>query len=84
MEARKIEVNYGRHSNHVTYEYRGRRYEVEYASDYTYCVTPAWIQHRDAQERIDRQIEQEAHPREQRYEDTTEYGLECFWESIGE
>ncbi len=60
MKAKKLFTMYGKHSNTVTYEYRGKQYDVEYANDYTYCVTPAKVQHKDAQERIDRIIEQES------------------------
>lgn len=68
MKAKKLFTMYGKHSNTVTYEYRGKQYDVEYAKDYTYCVTPAKVQHKDAQERIDRIIEQESN----------EHGKEAF------
>ena len=54
MKAKKLFVMYGKHSNTVTYEYKGKQYDVEYAKDPTYCVTPAWVQHRDAQDKIDK------------------------------
>lgn len=60
MKAKKLFTMYGKHSNTVTYEYRGKQYDVEYANDYTYCVTSAKVQHKDAQEKIDRIIEQES------------------------
>ena len=51
---------YNRHySTFVEYEYRGKTYEVEYPNDYSYCCLPVWLQHRDAQEKIDAQIEKE-------------------------
>ncbi len=51
---------YNRHiSTFVEYEYRGKTYEVEYANDGSYCCPPAWLQHKDAQEKIDGQIEKE-------------------------
>lgn len=58
MKARKVFTLYGKHSNIVTYEYRGRTYDVEYAIDWTYCITPAKVQHEDAQRRIDKLIDQ--------------------------
>lgn len=58
MKAKKIFTMYGKHSNIVTYEYRGVQYDVEYANNYTYCVTPAKVQHEDAQAKIDKMIEQ--------------------------
>ena len=61
-KAKKVFTIPGKHSNIVEYEYRGKHYEVEYAKDWTYCVTPAKIQHRDAQTRIDSEIELENKP----------------------
>lgn len=58
MKAKKLFTMYGKHSNTVTYEYKGKQYDVEYANDYTYCVTPAWVQHRDAQAKIDKMLSQ--------------------------
>lgn len=58
MKAKKLFVMYGKHSNIVTYEYKGKQYDVEYAKDPTYCVTPACVQHRDAQAKIDKMISQ--------------------------
>ena len=48
-----------KYSTFVEYEYKGHKYEVEFANDYSYCVTPAHIQHADAQARIDAHIERE-------------------------
>lgn len=59
MKATKLFTTYGKYANSVTYEYRGHQYDVEYANDWTYCVTPARIQHENAQQKIDKQIEQE-------------------------
>lgn len=59
MKAKKLFTMYGKHSNVVTYEYRGMQYDVEYATDWNYCVTPANVQHQDAQARIDKMIERE-------------------------
>ena len=58
-KAKKVLTMYGKHANVVEYEYRGRTYYVEYANDWTYCTTPAKIQHEDAQSRIDKEIETE-------------------------
>lgn len=44
---------YGTYSNIVEYEYRGKTYEVEYAKGFNYCCTPAHVQHKDAQAKID-------------------------------
>lgn len=56
-KATKLETIYGKYSNIVKYEYRGYKYEVEYSNSMDYCVTSAHIQHKDAQEKIDKLIE---------------------------
>ena len=66
MKAKKLFTTYEKYSNIVTYEYRGRQYDVEYARDWTFCVTPAKIQHEDAQRRIDKEIEQESKQRDEK------------------
>lgn len=64
-QAKKIFTMYGKYSNTVTYEYRGMKYDVEYAKDNSYCVTSPKIQHQDAQDRIDKELDApktEGHP----------------------
>ena len=72
------------YSTNVEYEYRGHTYEVEYANDWSYCVTPAKVQHEEAQEYIDNLIDnpKKDEPKEVRYEDTAEYGFKKFWEYV--
>lgn len=83
MKAKKVFTMYGKYSNIVTYEYRGMQYEVEYANDWTYCVTPARIQHESAQAEIDKRIEEANKPKkEHRYEDTAEYAFNLFWDYV--
>ena len=79
MKAKKLFTMYGKHSNTVTYEYRGKQYDVEYANDYTYCVTPAKVQHKDAQARIDRIIEQESKLEPQ----AEEFNIDDVYEILG-
>ena len=55
--AKKVFAMYGKYSNTVTYEYRGKHYDVEYSKNHSYCVTSPKIQHQDAQERIDRELD---------------------------
>lgn len=62
-KAKKVFTMYGKYSNTVTYEYRGKQYDVEYPTCWTYCTTPAYIQHRDAQEKIDKAIANEKKPK---------------------
>ena len=75
-----------KYSDHVEYEYRGRKYEVEYAKGFTYCCTSPALQHKIAQEKIDAEIEREAQQAEKafRYEDTAEYGFNLFWEYVNQ
>ena len=82
MEAKMIEKYYDKHTTHIAYEYKNHKYEVEYANEESYCVTPAYIQHRDAQERIDKLIEQEKKKKKYIPEDTAEYGLELFFNEM--
>lgn len=56
-KANKVFTVYGKYSNTVTYEYRGEKYDVEYAKDYSYACTSPKIQHKDAQEKIDRMLD---------------------------
>ena len=58
--AKKVEVFRGKYSDTVVYLYRGKTYEVEYAKDWSYCCSPAWVQHRDGQARIDDELD---HPK---------------------
>lgn len=65
QKATKLYTIYGKYSNIVTYEYRGMKYDVEYATGMDFCCTPAKIQHKDAQQKIDETLnkpESEAKP----------------------
>lgn len=57
MATKKIETFYDKYFNIVVYEYRGCRYEVQYSKDWHCCCTPAWVQHRDAQAKIDEALD---------------------------
>ena len=60
---KKVFTMYGKYSDVVTYSYKGSEYDVEYSKCWTYCTTPAHIQHQDAQRRIDEVIENEKKPK---------------------
>lgn len=77
MKAKKIETFYDKYSNTVVYEYRGCQYEVEYANSIHYCVSPAWVQHRDAQEKIDKALDNPNPKRE--CEQTFDEQLDEVW-----
>lgn len=77
-KAKKLYTDYGKYSNIVTYEYRGCKYEVEYAVDMSYCVSPAWVQHKIAQEKIDDKLD---NPRICEGENC-EVGFNLFWDYV--
>lgn len=56
-QAKKIETFRDKYFTTIIYEYRGSRYEVEYANGHQICCSPAWVQHRDAQAKIDEMID---------------------------
>lgn len=53
MKAKKIATYRDKYFTAIEYEYRGLKYEVTYANGSQVCCTPAHIQHRDAQAKID-------------------------------
>ena len=57
VQAKKIETFRDKYFTTIVYEYRGCKYEVEYANGWQVCCTPAWIQHRDAQAEIDEMLD---------------------------
>lgn len=79
VKAKMIEKYYDKHVTHIIFEYRGHKYEVDYANDYTYLVTAPKIQHEIEQKKIDRMIELEKNRKEYRCEDTADYGLNMFF-----
>ena len=56
-KAKKVETYRDKHFTAIVYEYRGMRYEVTYANGWQVCSTPAWIQHRDEQAKIDEMLD---------------------------
>ena len=57
MQAKKIETYRDKYFSTVVYEYRGKQYEVTYPNGMDVCCSPAWVQHRDAQEKIDMELD---------------------------
>ena len=76
MKAKKIATFRDKWFTTIEYEYRGHRYDVEYPNGNQVCCTPAHIQHRDAQDRIDKLIEAPAGQREP-------IDLDEIWEMMG-
>lgn len=81
-KATGFKVKNRQYSTFVEYEYRGEKYEVEYANDFTYWVTSPKVQHEQAQARIDKDLDSPKPNKEYKYEDTAEYGFKIFWEYV--
>lgn len=79
---KKIEVHKDRYFSQVVYEYRGHRYEVEYANGWQICCTPAWIQHRDAQAKIDGLIDNPK-PMPQKVDKTAAEQMDEIYDMLG-
>lgn len=78
-QAKKIETFRDKYFTTIIYEYRGSRYEVEYANGHQICCSPAWVQHRDAQAKIDEMLD---NPKP--IENNTEViDLDEIWEMLG-
>lgn len=71
---------YGKYQTFVEYEYRGRKYEVEYPNCSTYWCTSPKVQHEDAQAKIDEELDKPE--KEYRKEDDAVHGFELFWEYV--
>ena len=56
-QARKLETYRDKYFTTIVYEYRGCKYEVTYSNGWQVCCTPAWVQHRDAQAKIDDELD---------------------------
>lgn len=85
--AKKLFTIYEKYSNTVIYEYRGKKYEVEYNKSWIYGNgdNPKQ-QHIDAQAKIDEEIAREEANKNKihKYEDTAEYGFKLFWEYVNQ
>lgn len=76
-------VIYGKYSNEVEYEYRGKKYMVEYATGMSYWCTSPKVQHENKQAEIDRRIEEEKKPRQPiDITKTCDYGLDMFFKML--
>ena len=78
MKAKKIETFRDKYTSTVVYEYRGKTYDVTYSNCWNYCCTPAWIQHRDEQAKIDAIID---NPKTEAKE--SHINLDEIWEMMG-
>lgn len=63
------------------FEYRGQHYTVTYSSGFnTFKQTPAYIQHREAQERIDKMLD---NPKQEIKQETKPCDFDEIWEMLG-
>lgn len=81
-EAKKIETYRDKYFTTIVYEYRGMRYEVTYSNGWQVCSTPAWIQHRDEQAKIDEMLDNPK-PVAEKDPQTIEEQLDEIWELLG-
>ena len=66
---------------HLFYEYKGHEYMI--TDEHNGYSEDIKEKHRQEQERIDRQIEEDGKLQKPcKYEDTAEYGFDLFWGSI--
>lgn len=86
-KAKKLFTIYGKYSNTVVYEYRGRQYDVEYNHSWIYGNgNNPKQQHIDEQAKIDDEIAREEANKNKitKYEDSADYGFDLFWEYINQ
>ena len=81
-KAIKKETYRDKHFTTIVYEYRGCTYEVTYANGWQVCCTPAWIQHRDEQAKIDDMIDNPK-PLPKKSEKTIDEQMDEIWEMMG-
>ena len=81
-KAKKVESYRDKYFTTVTYEYRGCQYDVTYANGWTVCCTPAWIQHRDEQAKIDDMLDNPKPVSDKPVQSIHEQ-LDEIWEMLG-
>lgn len=81
-KAKKVEAFYDKYFTTIEYEYRGCRYEVTYANGWQVCCTPAWVQHRDEQEKIDKMLDNPEPIKEGPHKTALEE-MDEIWEMLG-
>lgn len=81
-EAKRVETYRDKYFTTIVYEYRGHTYEVTYANGWQVCCTPAWIQHRDEQAKIDDMIDNPGPVEEVEHKPFTEQ-MDEIWEMMG-
>jgi hypothetical protein len=78
----KKSVHRDKYFTQIEYEYRGCRYEVEYANGWQVCSSPAWYQHKIRQEEIDEMIDNPK-PAPEKNHKTAMEEMDEIWEMMG-
>lgn len=81
-QAKKIEAYRDKYFTTIVYEYRGCKYEVQYANGWQICCSPAWVQHRDEQEKIDKMLDNPEPIKEVEHK-PIEQQMDEIWEMMG-
>ena len=82
-KAKKVETYHDKYFTIIVYEYRGSTYEVTYPRGWMVCCTPAWIQHRDEQEKIDKMIDNPDPATPKKDIKPFDQQLDEIWEALG-
>lgn len=75
---------YGKKVLYGSFSYRDHEYMVRYGGWNAASDDEPWMQHRNEQKRIDKEIEQAERKttKETKYEDTVEYAMELFMQDF--
>ena len=82
VKAKKVDTYREKYFTTIVYEYRGLLYEVTYPNGHQFCCTPAWIQHRDGQEKIDKILDNPVQVPEKDTKPFTDQ-LDEIWNMLG-
>lgn len=82
-KAIKKEAYYDKWFTTIVYEYRGCTYEVTYANGWQVCCTPAWVQHRDEQAKIDDMLDNPKPPMSAKEHKPIDQQMDEIWEMMG-
>ena len=72
-------VMHDKHMDVVEYEYRGCKYEVQYAKDWTMSITSPRVQHQTAQAKIDEDLD---NPKPKTNEEPAQVGFDKLWDYL--
>lgn len=81
-KAVKLETYRDKYFSTVVYLYRGCKYEVTYSNSWNCCVSPAWVQHRDEQAKIDDMLDNPKPVIKEEHKSIEEQ-MDEIWEMLG-